>query len=94
MTDMTSKSSRLCVAVLAAFFTTTAFAQDNQGTPEQRAACVPDAFRLCSRYIPDAARVENCLRQNAADLSDACRSVFEQSANQQKQMSDWRRYSN
>jgi hypothetical protein len=30
------------------------------------------------------------LRQNAADLSDACRSVFEQSAGQQKQMSDWR----
>lgn len=91
---MTSKSNRLCIAVLAAFFTSTAFAQDNKGTPEQRAACAPDAFRLCSRYIPDAARVENCLRQNAADLSDACRSIFEQSPGQQKQMSDWGRYSN
>jgi hypothetical protein len=92
---MTSKFNRPCIAVWAGFcFTTTAFAQDNQGTSEQRAACAPDAFRLCSRYIPDAARVENCLRQNAADLSDACRSVFEQSAGQQKQMSDWRRYSN
>jgi hypothetical protein len=91
---MTSKSNRPCIAVLAAFFTTTAFAQDNQGTPEQRAACALDAFRLCSRYVPDAAKVENCLRQNAADLSDACQLVFEQSAGQQKQMSDWRRYSN
>jgi hypothetical protein len=92
---MTSKFNRSWIAVLAACcFTTAAFAQDNQGTPEQSAACAPDAFRLCSRYIPDAARVENCLRQNAADLSDACRSVFEQSAGQQKQMSDWRRYSN
>ena len=92
---MTSKSNRPYIAVLAAFFfTTPAFTQDNQGTPEQRAACAPDAFRLCSRYISDAARVENCLRQNAADLSDACRSVFEQGAGQQKQMSDWRRYSN
>jgi hypothetical protein len=89
---MTTKSNRPCIAVLAAFFTTTAFAQDNQGTPEQRAACAPDAFRLCSRYIPDAARVENCLRQNAADLSDACRSVFEQSAGQQEQVSESRRY--
>jgi hypothetical protein len=41
---------------------TTASAQDNRGTPEQRVACAPDAFRLKS------------------DLSDACRSVFEQSA--------------
>ena len=56
------------------------FAQDNHGTPEQRAACAPDAFRLCSGYIPDPTRVEHCLRQNKSDLSDACRSVFEQSA--------------
>jgi hypothetical protein len=48
--------------------------------PEQRAACAPDAFRLCSSYIPDPTRVEHCLRQNKFDLSDACRSVFEQSA--------------
>jgi hypothetical protein len=78
---MTSKSNRPCIAVLAAFFfTTPAFTQDNQGTPEQRTACAPAAFRLCSRYLPDAAKVGNCLRLNAADLSDACRLVFEQSA--------------
>jgi hypothetical protein len=59
---------------------TTASAQDNRGTPEQRAACAPDAFRFCSSYIPDPTRVEYCLRQNKPDLSDACRSVFEQSA--------------
>jgi hypothetical protein len=59
---------------------TTASAQENRGTPEQRAACAPDAFRLCAGFIPDPARVEQCLRQNKSDLSDACRSVFEQSA--------------
>jgi len=59
---------------------TSAFAQENHGTPEQRAACAPDAFRLCAGYIPDPTRVEYCLRQNKSDLSDACRSVFEQSA--------------
>jgi hypothetical protein len=41
---------------------------------------MPDAFRLCSSFIPDPASVEQCLRQNKSDLSDACRSVFEQSA--------------
>ena len=52
---------------------------------------MPDAFRLCAGYIPDPTRVEHCLRQNKSDLSDACRSVFEQSAGpggQQKQIND------
>jgi hypothetical protein len=58
---------------------TTASAQENRGTPEQRAACAPDAFRFCVGYIPDPTTVEYCLRQNMSDLSDACRTVFEQS---------------
>ena len=78
---MISKSNCLSIAVAATFLcATSAFAQDNRGTPEQRAACAPDAFRLCAGYIPDPVTVENCLRRNKSDLSDACRSVFEQSA--------------
>ena len=78
---MTSKTGRPCIAVVAALLcATTAAAQENCGTPEQRAACAPDAFRLCAGYIPDPTRVEHCLRQNKSDLSDACRLVFEQSA--------------
>jgi hypothetical protein len=87
------KSVRASIAALVAFLcASTAFAQDSQGTPEQRAACAPDAFRFCGRYIPDTASVESCLRQQAAGLSDACRSVFEQSATQQSQMSASRYY--
>ena len=72
---------RLPIHALAMLLCATrAFAQKNRGTPEQRAACAPDAFRFCIGYIPDPARVEYCLRQNMSDLSDACRSVFEQSA--------------
>ena len=79
VTDMISKTRRPFIAVVAALlWATTASAQENRGTPEQRAACVPDAFRFCSSYIPDPTRVEQCLRQNKSDLSDACRSVFEQ----------------
>jgi hypothetical protein len=78
---MNSKSNRLSIAAAAIFLcASSALAQENQGTPEQRAACAPDAFRLCTSYIPDPTRVEHCLRQNKSDLNDACRSVFEQSA--------------
>jgi len=77
---MISKTRRRCIALAALLCATTASAQENRGTPEQRAACAPDAFRLCAGYIPDPTRVEQCLRQSKPDLSDACRSVFEQSA--------------
>ena len=77
---MISKTTRAQIAVLAALLCTcAATAQENRGTPEQRAACAPDAFRLCAGYIPDPTRVEQCLRQSKSDLSEACRSVFEQS---------------
>jgi hypothetical protein len=50
---MISKSNRLYIAAAAAFLcATSAFAQDNRGTPEQRAACAPDAFRLCVATFP------------------------------------------
>ena len=78
---MISKAKRPYLAVLSLLLcATAASAQENRGTPEQKAACTPDAFRFCIGYMPDPTRVEQCLRQNKSDLSDACRSVFEQSA--------------
>ena len=69
------------VVMLAALFGSgTAIAQENRGTAEQRAACAPDAFRLCLSYIPDATSVEACLRQRRSELSDACRAVFDHAA--------------
>ena len=70
----------LVVMLAALFGNGTAFAQETRGTPEQRAACAPDAFRLCFSYIPDATNVEACLRQRKSDLSDACRAVFDHAA--------------
>src|SRR6476620_9809703 len=70
---------RLPIQALAVLLcATTASAQENRGTPEQRAACAPDAFR--SALVPDPTSVEQCLRRNESSLSDACRLVFEQSA--------------
>jgi hypothetical protein len=47
-----------------------------RGTDAQREACTPDAFRLCSSAMPDASRVESCLRAAGPRLSSACYQVF------------------
>jgi hypothetical protein len=47
-----------------------------QGTAEQRAACTGDAFQFCGSEIPDATRVEVCLRKNLKKISPACQSMF------------------
>ncbi len=47
-----------------------------QGTPQQREACTPDAFRLCTAYMPDPGRVEACLRASGPRLSPHCYAVF------------------
>jgi hypothetical protein len=67
----------LIAAMVASLISSTTSAQENRGTAEQRAACTPDAFRLCSAYIPDPSGVEACLRLKKSDLSEACRAVFD-----------------
>jgi hypothetical protein len=44
-----------------------------QGTAEQRQACIPDVFRLCSMFIPDSDQITACLKDKTAELSDACK---------------------
>jgi hypothetical protein len=48
------------------------------GTPEQRKACTPDVYRLCAGEIPNARAITACLRRQKANLSEACKVVFEQ----------------
>ena len=36
-------------------------ARAQQRTPQQRAACEPDAMRLCNQYVPDVQRVSACM---------------------------------
>jgi hypothetical protein len=47
-------------------------------TPEQKKACTPDVYRLCAGEIPNVRAITSCLRRQKANLSDACRMVFEQ----------------
>jgi hypothetical protein len=63
----------LCLALA-----TTASARADIATPEQKKACTPDVYRLCAGEIPNVRAITACLRRQKANLSDACRAVFEQ----------------
>jgi hypothetical protein len=63
----------LVLATLAAGIPALAAPALAQGTPEQRAACTPDALRLCGAEIPDVGRITACLKRERARLSASCR---------------------
>jgi len=46
-------------------------------TAEQRAACAPDVYRLCSADIPIVSKIIACVRREKDNLSPACRAVVE-----------------
>ena len=79
---MTIRTARLnlraglsaAIGLLLTFASLPAAAQ--QWTPKQRAACEPDAMRLCNRYISDIQSVSDCMSHYRCYLSPACRAVL------------------
>ena len=63
-------------AILVAAAALLAASAAAQGTAEQRSACMGDAFEFCGSEIPDATKVEACLRKNLKKISPACQSQF------------------
>ena len=55
-----------------------------QWAPRERAACEPDAMRLCQQYISDIGRVRSCMSHYRRYLSPACRTVFDGGAKKKK----------
>jgi hypothetical protein len=47
-----------------------------QGTPEERAACVPDVHKFCGSDLQDTMRVLACLQANRPKISAACNRVL------------------
>jgi hypothetical protein len=45
------------------------------GTADERAACTPDVFRLCSSEIPNVGKIIACLKTKKAELSPGCRTA-------------------
>jgi hypothetical protein len=89
-TNVSNTAASVAVAGLAAaalMFGAVTNVRAQGGTEAQREACTPDAFRLCTMAMPDAKRVENCLRAARPRLSAACYDVFyPQSASDQSQV--------
>ena len=76
-TRSTMRRLRDAAAVLAlalTFAISPAAAQ--QWTPQQRAACEPDAMRLCNQYVPDVQRTSACMSHYRRYVSPACRAVL------------------
>jgi hypothetical protein len=62
--------------VLAAGLMLAATVSSVAETPEERQACMDDAFRHCERLIPDQNRVFACLVQNHQIISPLCRQAL------------------
>jgi hypothetical protein len=76
-TAATRANPALALGLGLALFTAGSASAD-LATPEQRKACTPDVYRLCAGEIPNVRAITSCLRRQKANLSDACRAVFEQ----------------
>jgi hypothetical protein len=46
------------------------------GTSDERAACTPDVFRLCSSEIPNVTAIIACMKAKKSQLSPGCRAAF------------------
>ena len=67
------RTGLIATALLATLATSsTAFAQ---GTPEQRSACMGDAFKFCSSEIPNVPRITACMKANYSKLSAGCKAA-------------------
>ncbi len=67
------------IALLATLMVaaTTALADAQTYSAEQRRLCTGDAFRLCSSAIPNVEEVTACMRKQKANLSSGCKAAFD-----------------
>lgn len=70
---------RLALMLLAAT-AMSASAQSGSSEIQQRQACMGDAMRLCAAYVPDRAKITDCMASQHDQLSPQCRAVFDASA--------------
>lgn len=78
---LTARCSVTRLLAYACFLAFTSYAMPSaaQGvtaTAEERAACTPDVFRLCSSEIPNVTRIIACMKRERPKLSPACAAFF------------------
>jgi hypothetical protein len=69
----------IAALIVAGAITVSASPGHALGTSEQRAACTPDVFRLCSSEIPNVDHIIACLKKEKPRLSEGCRAAVEAS---------------
>jgi len=79
MNTITKTIRALSVASAVAISLTSFAAHAVEATAEQRRACTPDAFRLCSAHIPNIEAITACMKANKSKLSPECKLVFDKS---------------
>ena len=79
MNSITKTIRVLSVTAAVAISLTSFAAHAAEATAEQRRACTPDAFRLCSAHIPNVEAITACMRANKSKLSPECKLVFDKS---------------
>jgi hypothetical protein len=72
-----------CAAIGAVVLPSTSSVQA-QGTSEQRASCMGDAFKFCYADIPNVKAIELCLRRNIRGLQPMCQKQFGRSGKSRK----------
>ncbi len=72
----TFRTAGFAVAVAVSLLGSTGASSAEGFTAEQRAACTPDAFRLCASDMPNVSAITACMRKNRSSLSTACKAVF------------------
>ena len=75
MNSITKLIRALSVASAVAISITSFAAHAVEATAEQRRACTPDAFRLCSAHIPNIEAITSCMKANKSKLSPECKLV-------------------
>ena len=80
MNTITKTIRALSVTAAVAISLTSFTAHAIEATAEQRRACTPDAFRLCSSHIPNIEAITSCMRANKSKLSPECKLVFDKAA--------------
>jgi hypothetical protein len=70
--SLRARLASACIALTISSYGTSAAA----AAAQERAACTPDVFRLCSSEIPNLDGITVCINRQRSKLSPACVAVF------------------
>ncbi len=76
MTTSSTALRTLTAAVLFAVSTLSFVTPSHAYTAEQQQMCTGDAFKFCSDQIPNISKIQACMQQHRAQLSEGCRNVM------------------